>query len=277
MLSPTVLDIVIGMAYVYFFFSVLAAGLNEWYARVVRRRSKVLQSAITRLLSSRHTPTNSRGAPQKQSLTLAEKFHKHPLIVGLADRDEYPSYIPASTFGLVLIDLAIDAASISIDRPRVVNGLRKDLAADEKRVIEALISGESNIQVVQARIEKWFSDAGDRISGQYKRATYKSLLLISLLVSFACGVDTIAIVKRLYTDPVQRAIILDQARNVRTDPVPPEIPIGWKQASDLWFLGIPLTSLALTFGSPFWFEFLNRFVNLRQTGKPPEKQEAIFG
>ena len=44
----------------------------------------------------------------------------------------------------------------------------------------------------------------------------------------------------------------------------------------LWhhLLGFVLTSLAASLGAPFWFDLLNRFVNLRTTGKKPEEAPA---
>jgi hypothetical protein len=44
----------------------------------------------------------------------------------------------------------------------------------------------------------------------------------------------------------------------------------------LWhhLLGFVLTSFAASLGAPFWFDLLNRFVNLRNTGKKPEEAPA---
>jgi hypothetical protein len=37
--------------------------------------------------------------------------------------------------------------------------------------------------------------------------------------------------------------------------------------------GLALTAVAIAQGSQFWFQLLNRFVNLRLTGQPPPKEE----
>ena len=44
----------------------------------------------------------------------------------------------------------------------------------------------------------------------------------------------------------------------------------------LWhhLLGFVLTSFAASLGAPFWFDLLNRFMNLRTTGKKPEEAPA---
>ena len=56
------------------------------------------------------------------------------------------------------------------------------------------------------------------------------------------------------------------------------LPIGWNKTAwpgtnwylALHLLGILMAGIATSFGAPFWFDLLNRFVNLRATGKPPE-------
>jgi hypothetical protein len=72
-----------------------------------------------------------------------------------------------------------------------------------------------------------------------------------------------------------------------------QLPIGWKSSKDyenkksnisffelvkfniqdiylLEVLGWLITAIALTFGAPFWFDLLARFVNTRNAGKKPE-------
>ena len=54
-------------------------------------------------------------------------------------------------------------------------------------------------------------------------------------------------------------------------------PIGWNNAEKEYFnsnvllrlLGWLITAIALSFGAPFWFETLNKLVNIRKTGIKP--------
>jgi hypothetical protein len=39
-------------------------------------------------------------------------------------------------------------------------------------------------------------------------------------------------------------------------------------------LGWIFTAIAVSIGAPFWFDTLNRFINIRSAGKPPDKQAA---
>jgi hypothetical protein len=38
-----------------------------------------------------------------------------------------------------------------------------------------------------------------------------------------------------------------------------------------WAVGIAITGFSLSFGAPFWFELLVKLVNIRRSGKRPEK------
>ena len=52
------------------------------------------------------------------------------------------------------------------------------------------------------------------------------------------------------------------------------LPIGWVNGGfgPTTVLGWFITALAATLGAPFWFDLLNRFVNIRASGKAPEEE-----
>jgi hypothetical protein len=273
MTLPVIAEIVIGTAYAYLIFSLIASGLNEVWARWTNRRAKVLERSISPLLGS------------SGQCSLASAFSSHPLIAGLATDYRFPSYVPPAHFALVLIDLAIEVTQPSAGvpgraavRPETNTGVR--LTERETRVVESLIACESNIRVIEARIEKWFTDSAERISGSYKRASYKSLLLIAVALCFAFGFDSIRLVSHLYTDPADREVIVNAARSGVAAPASaktPAIPIGWQDRSPFFVLGCLISALAIAFGAPFWFDILNMFVNLRQTGDPPGAKRPAMG
>ena len=48
------------------------------------------------------------------------------------------------------------------------------------------------------------------------------------------------------------------------------VPVPGTMKAENWPSTL-VTALALSLGAPFWFDLLNRLVNLRQTGKPPDE------
>lgn len=100
MFGSTILEVAIGMAFVFILLSLICSAVNEWIARVFALRAGFLKNGIANLLDD-------------TVLTdLVGKFYEHPLIDGLSRKnkrlpifDAKPSYISANTFAKVLIDL----------------------------------------------------------------------------------------------------------------------------------------------------------------------------
>lgn len=123
MFGLEILDVVIGLMFVYLLLSLLATALNEYITAVMNLRGKELARGIGRLLDDLdETDALKRafdGVGEKATTTtakLTEQFYNHPLIRQLATRrgllfrgfskePRLPSYIPARTFAQALLDV----------------------------------------------------------------------------------------------------------------------------------------------------------------------------
>lgn len=149
----------------------------------------------------------------------------------------------------------------------------------------------------QANVEDYFNEAMGRVSGWYKRHVQYWIIGIALAVSLLLNVDTFAIVDDLMTEPTLRAAVAElasewvAAQDAQNPPPLPEtlkqqkqletlgLPLGWQlenlpASNDLagWLtkvLGILVTTVAVSLGAPFWFDLLNKLVNLRMSGARP--------
>lgn len=176
-----------------------------------------------------------------------------------------------------------------------------------RTAVLALIRAAGNdASRVRLNIENWFDSSMDRVSGWYKRRAQQFLLVIGVVLAAAGNIDTINIANVLSRDSGKRDALVAQAREYasrnpepskiasKDDPVLKSIekmglPIGWAakpgagEPSDPrslpdnfpgWLaklFGIALTAAAISLGSPFWFDTLNKFVVVRSTVKPTEK------
>jgi hypothetical protein len=156
-------------------------------------------------------------------------------------------------------------------------------------------------------MEGWFDDAMDRVSGWYKRKTQLWTIIIAAVLIILSNADTIQIARRLWTDPVLRGKVVAEAQNRAKKPPPtveypdkdeptePKVTegnsvsaqeqqilaqvIGWQgnprdDSFLVWLarlLGWFLTILAVSLGAPFWFDMLNKFINIRSAGKSPDE------
>jgi hypothetical protein len=182
MLNSTILDVVIGLVFIYLLLAIICSTINEWIAGWLGVRSKMLAAAIRQLLDDQ----KGSGDPTRSFL---EQFYSHPLISGMMapgrkPGNSHPSYLPSRTFSTAVIDIA------TIHKPGVVTfagleaGIRDLPDGDVKTALLALLQNAStDLNLAQKNIEKWFDDTMDRASGWYKRRTQFATILIAIVLT----------------------------------------------------------------------------------------------
>jgi hypothetical protein len=90
------------------------------------------------------------------------------------------------------------------------------LPAATKTVLDAVLKGATNAEEQKKKIEHWFDDAMDNVSGWYKRKANAWLWVIAAVVCLALNADTISVGKTLWNDPTARAAMSDAAKNYAT-------------------------------------------------------------
>lgn len=296
MFGSGIIDVAIGIIFVYLFLSLICSVITEWISKKLEMRAKNLEEGVRGLLSD----------PEGKGYSM--KFFNHSLIMGLTQKGKKPSYISSRLFALALMDVI--APSDSTRGSRTIADLRSgvnNLPNELRETISALLDdAEDNLKKVRENFERWFDEGMDRVSGWYKRRSQKIIFACALAVALALNADTISITKTLFQDPVMRAGLVAKAQEIGKQPAvnnPEEaqktirlmdeemkrlqFPIGWTKKSlnifnSFWQIlskavGLFLTGLAVSLGAPFWFDTLNKFVNLRSTGTKPEKTVTASG
>jgi hypothetical protein len=293
MFGSDILDIAVGLIFVYLLLALVCSAVNELIARIFALRSKTLEAGIRNLLQGKTDP---------QGKELLSLFYEHPLIRGLYRQGtkRRPSYIPARTFALALMDILTPANK---DGSRVFEDIRRmveDLEPSDMKMWLAslMIGAEQSIARVQTNIENWFDDAMDRVSGWYKRKAQLITLGVAFVVTIGLNVDTFVIANSLYRDSSVRAAAVTAAQETVKQPLegypqPPltrmkkaqeelqrlQLPIGWPDPGfkgDNFYqvirklMGWIFTAFALSLGAPFWFDVLKKLGNLRSAGQKPE-------
>src|SRR5207237_8748887 len=94
-----VVDVVIGMAFIYLLMCLFVSGVNEWIAQSTGRRGEYLRRALIRLIGDE---------------SIYRRFIQHPLIGSLyrerAAFGKPPSYIPGSSFATAIVDVVLKRA-----------------------------------------------------------------------------------------------------------------------------------------------------------------------
>jgi hypothetical protein len=299
--GSTTLDVVIGLVFVYLLLAILCTTINEWIAGILKTRSSTLKSAIGQLLD------RQAGVPDSANLNwFLQQFYSHPLITGMnqpGKPDSHPAYLSARAFATTVMDIVTQQKQGVLTFADLETGINSLPPGDVKKALLSLIqNANSNLNHAQRNIEAWFNDTMDRASGWYKRRTQVWTVVIASALTLAANADTLQIAKTLWTDPTLRAQIVEQSkehfgpdqnreRNENRDDQPPPGKtlsrddlkslgqmLGWNQPLPKrvpewldrmlgWFLSI----VAISLGAPFWFDTLNKFMRIRNSGDNPQE------
>jgi hypothetical protein len=308
MFGSEVLDVAIGIVFVFLLVSVFATAIREGVEGWLRTRATHLEAGIRELL---HDPSGTG---------LTKSFFDHPLIyslypgryspreasrwpIALTRGRNLPSYIPSRNFALALLDLAARGPLANAEShqpaPRVITlqTVRANLRLIknppvQRALLTAMDSAGGDLQKAQANVEAWYDSAMDRVSGWYKRSTQWILLAIGFAIAVALNVNAITVGDYLYRNKATRETVVARAQAAATDSNYPsrkyadienelsslKLPIGGteqlqqlKEGPFQSLMGWLLTAIAASLGAPFWFDLLNKFMVVRSTVKPHQK------
>jgi hypothetical protein len=317
----TVLAVAIGLLFMYLILSLIVSAINEGFASLTDRRANFLRKGVENLLGPK----------------LTDRFYEHGLISALTRKGvrfhKKPAYISRETFGTALLDVIPEASNpdSNPDPPESSEPEKSDLPAlaEVKARVEAIEDGERGgdgkkgeaqdlKEALQAfaresavwaefkeRLERWFDEAMERVSGWYRRRTRIMLWAIALVLVVVLNADTINVARVLWLDPTVRSAAEAAAQEAVQDEgagQPPAVdepadvvreaataitrleevglPLRWSEENTpddpagwlLKFVGLIITGFALTFGAPFWFDILKKVVGVRASGPPPPEQ-----
>jgi len=299
LLNSTILDVVIGLVFVYLLLAIICTTINEWVAGGFALRSKNLATAIKQLL-------DQQPGSKDPTRSFLEQFYSHPLISGMmTPGNGHPSYLPSRTFATAVMDIATSNKRGAITFADLDAGIKGLPEGDVKTALLALIQNTNNdLNVAQKNIEQWFDDTMERASGWYKRRTQLVTVLIAILLTAMTNADSVKITRTLWKSPTLRATLLEKAKK-RTEspqstveypdknkPLKPSVKptkdeldtlqmvLGWSDQELCDWKGWPqrlmgwiLTIVAVSLGAPFWFDTLSKLMNIRNAGKKPEKTD----
>jgi len=308
MFGLPILEVAIGLCFIYLLLALICSTINETIAGITSRRAKLLEQGINSLLGD--------------NPGLKQKLFAHPLIASLASGSSGPSYIPSSKFALALMDVVTGPEKAPNDGAalRAASGVTTPGKHNFQQTLCAVLVDErTHLHSDQAKIEDWYNDAMARVSGWYKRNTLVWIWALAAVVTLALNADTFTIFRVLWTNQGVRSAVVESAKARAQAPRPEElVPLveyseqdkpkeaasvnpqshavltdseraelnqltSWKTDIGKWqkmdtgplvgdillhLLGWLFTIAAVSLGAPFWFDMLNKFMNVRNSGPP---------
>ncbi len=207
MFGSDILDIVIGMVFIFLLLSLICSGLNESFEALVKNRARDLERGIRELVGD---PQNATG--------FVEKIYNHGLVNSLykgcyspKKKRNLPSYIPSANFALAVMDLMKNPPAGSVKMP--------DNVKQAYAIFEARAAGDA--AKLQASLEDWFNSGMDRVSGWYRRRAQWILGTLGLIVAVVGNADAILIARTLSNDASLRKGLVAMAQARANQPLTP--------------------------------------------------------
>ena len=261
MFGSEILDVAIGLIFVYMLMSLVCSALREMAEAWFKARATFLHVGLRELLKD------------EDGTDLVKALHEHPSVYALyrgkyapttlpkglqwlsrLNRTNLPAYIPASNFAVALLDIAArgkvidDPASASRFSPQLsIADIRAQLGKlrnphVQRAILSAIDMAGGDLAVAQKNIEAWYNGSMDRVSGWYKRRTQAWLFVLGAALSVWFNVNTITIARYLYRDEAARAALVANAEravadtSIRREPLDTllgrldrlDLPIGWR-------------------------------------------------
>jgi hypothetical protein len=224
----SMLQLAISMILLYLLLSAASSALQEIFANLLHWRADTLEKGIARLFDDED---------------FKDELYEVPLISGLLNpKGGKPSYIPPATFALAVLHLAgkkdflptgsdewpetsnpiPPVANSAANQPPDSPGPPQQAASPgAEALLRSLLLGANTVQEQKKRLEDWFNDSTERISGWYKRKTNAALWVIGAVICVLANADSISLANTFWSDPVLRSAMVSAATEyVKTAPKP---------------------------------------------------------
>lgn len=295
MIASATLDLAIGLSLLFVVFSLIVTATKEAIESIMKKRARDMYAFLGDIL-------RDVKSGDFKSLEAVRAFYDHPDIFALFKGDfataskgqgkGLPSYIPNAAFASAVIDLFEDPGA--------------KLPADSvlsKAVIALKARAKGDVDRLKADLATWFDSGMERVGGAYKRNAQYVTFLLGFALAAAFNLNPIIMANEMLTSPTKREAIVAYAtslaqkgetvldiKEVTKEVDNLGVPVGWTPTAKVTPSGMTVTeafgsawsfllaavyslagfgimAIAGTLGAPFWFDFLNKFVNIRATLK----------
>jgi hypothetical protein len=249
MFGSVVLDVTIGLVFIYLLYSLLATIINEIIATNIGMRARFLRKGIERMLNDeyiekykdaltfldkvrmffRNARRSIRGFFMLETndfkKSFAAKFYDHPAIYYMAENKWHskPSYMDAQNFSDVLLNILSKNVGNPANNMLVIrkalqennfelNGKHLQLDTETRdELLSKLAIADFDFVKFKASLETWFEQTMERASGWYKRKVQLMLFVIGFFIAAAFNVNTFKIVDVLSKDKDARMQLVNLA------------------------------------------------------------------
>ena len=296
MFNSTILDVLVGLIFVFLIVSLVVSAFTEALASFLNLRSSTLLTGVKALLND------------PDGVGIAKDLYNHALInprdagggQDISQMQSKPAYIDPMQFANAMIELNGLVAGTPADIRTAISGSK--LSPQTKQLLSGMVDrAQTDVGRLRHELAHWFDSAMDRVSGVYKRMTQLIGFLAAFALAAVLNIDTIAVAKALWVQPMVTKSIdgkqFSSAKDAFDALYTLQLPIGWTVPAppasgstlqaDVWsigerigissMIGWLITAVASLFGAPFWYDALQSFVRIKGAGPSPAEKQTGAG
>jgi len=281
-IDSSVLDVAIGLVLVFFLLALASSSVVEAITGIFKVRAKFLEKGIAALVSD---PSMIYGTSVFGALCAGSGAGKG------GDKSRKPAYVSARAFADAVVESITTIKSTAHTAEEVSARLPENLRTRLDAITNEV---GTDVLAIKAKLEEWFDDSMDRVSGAFKRWSQVALVVIALTLTIATNASATRVAATLWNQSAVRDAVVQAAKNVSSDKNAKDpkgiegtadtvnslkslgLPVGWKNwNSEAGTVGTVfgwlITALLVMLGAPFWYGLLTKLVSLRSSGPPPAK------
>jgi len=219
----TLIDVAIGLIFMYLLLSLLCATLNELISGFLSWRSTNLRRNLEDLLDHQGIQNAILNGPFYEGIRRKDTW-LGKLVTPRSDPG--PAYMSARSFSTALLGYLAngktDPKQILVEVQSTVGQLPSGRL---KTSLQALLTqAGDDYDVLKVGVANWFDDSMDRLSGVYKRHIQGLTLVLAAIITVAANADSITVARTLWNDATLRTALADSAAKYVAEQKPPPAP-----------------------------------------------------
>jgi hypothetical protein len=282
---PQILEIVIGLIFIYYVLGSIVSLITQWINEGLETRGKALKRYLVKIVGDKKVG-DFVSLPQLQALRPI-RYKNFLSVFNSATEPKMVEKIPVATLVDAYFDIAGLTANAQLDAAKL-----KELVAQlpdsegKQAFIHWIDQGVTNLEDLRKRTTAYFTGLMEQASATFRSNARSFVITLSILITLMLGADSIQLVRTLWENAELRALAAAKAEMVvqqeglnanvtdllqelsdltlnfgwwRTElPEAGTSAMSWVSFLILKVLGLALTAAAISQGSSFWYDLLKK-------------------
>lgn len=286
-----VLEVAIGLVLVYYLLGTVVSIITKGITESLETRGEALEEYLKKLAGERAVDLTN--LPQIKAL---QPIRYRSFFSFFKTQAKKVEKIPASTLVDAFFDMSGLTGQDNLSGEQLTHLLNQLPPSEgQQAVLQWVQQGVTDLKDIRSRTTQYINGILDQAAATFKANARAIVILLSVVITFALGVDSIQFTKDLWNNAELRAaaqakanaIVQQQGADVdlgtilselgqlslklgwwKVQQVPPASDIaGWAEFILLKLAGLIITSIAVAQGSSFWYDLLKKVTTAGGGGK----------